>query len=444
MIGNWFAPMPPAPSGIAAHTAALMPALDRVFDMRYWTEDQLPAVERRYPGVEEFAAEDGTAADLNIYNIGNNHRMHARTWMLSLQSPGITILHDTRLQHLFCGLLIDELCESGTFERIMHMYYGRAGANASIAYFNKQIEVHELASEFPLTELALVNSVAVISHTDDQSQRLFRMGIPYHRLDLPHPSRPIPPRPPRNTDRIELFTFGYISSNRCLAEVLEALSHCRDDVPFRFVIAGDVAPEVRLEELVSRFGLGDRVETVGFLDDHILDRRLQESDLVFNLRNPTMGEASSAQLRIWDNAAVPMVSRTGWYARIPDEAAISVETGQEIKEVANAVKRLHKDRDAFNHIRPGGKRHLEQHHSPEDYASRLAAVASEAWTLARPLAPFELASRCATEGSGLIGKSTWTSLFARAFDQIDELIPPPGADSATDDASPSQTSATSS
>jgi glycosyltransferase involved in cell wall biosynthesis len=424
MIGNWFAPMPPAPSGIAAHTAGLIPALEGAFDMRYWTEDRLATEKRRYPGLDTFTAVDDTSADINIYNIGNNHRLHARTWMLSCESPGITILHDTRLQNLFCGLLIDQMREPATFERIMRTYYGTAGTDACRAYFNKTIDIHELSSDFPLTEFALVNSTAVIAHTDDQRQRLSRMGIPYYRLELPHPSRPLPKRVQSN-ERLELFTFGYISSNRCLARVIEALGTCRDRVPFRFVIAGDVAPEIDIEEIIRRHRLTDRVELVGFLDDDSLDRYLQQSDLVFNLRNPTMGEASSAQLRIWDNAAVALVSDMGWYAEIPDDAAITVETGREARDVAQIVCQLHADRNAFDHIGPGGKQHLERWHSPDVYASGLATIAEQARLLDRPLAPFSLASRCADEVSRFLAKPEWSALFENAFDRIDELIPAP-------------------
>jgi len=402
-----------------------MPALGRVFEMRYWTEDSLAENERRYPSIEAFTVIDDTAADVNIFNIGNNHRMHSRTWNLSRESAGITILHDTRLLHLFCASLIDEQSEPDIFAQIMRAYYGRAGAEACRAYFDGQIDINELSSEFPLTELALINSIAVVVHTDDQQSRLTRLGIPYHRLELPHPSRPLPARVREPTDQLKLFTFGYISSNRCLAQILEGLSACRDDVPFRFVVAGEVAPEVQLDDLIHRHRLDDRVEMVGFLEGEVLDRHLQEADLVFNLRNPTMGEASSAQLRIWDNAAVALVSRTGWYAGIPNHAAIMTEPGREAEEVASVVKHLHANRDAFSNLGPEGKRHLERNHSPDHYAARLGTIAEQTHALTRPMAPFALASRCADEVAGFLGKAGWASLFGRAFDHIDALIPPP-------------------
>ena len=54
------------------------------------------------------------------------------------------------------------------------------------------------------------------------------------------------------------------------------------------------------------------VKIHGYVRD--LDERLAEADLAVNLRYPSMGEASAAQLRIWDHALPSLVTERGGIA----------------------------------------------------------------------------------------------------------------------------------
>jgi len=81
---GFFSPLPPAPTGVADYSAALLGAL-------------------RESG--EVDANGG--GDINLYHLGNN-ALHLEIYRRALEEPGIVVLHDAVLQHFFLGNLGNE------------------------------------------------------------------------------------------------------------------------------------------------------------------------------------------------------------------------------------------------------------------------------------------------------------------------------------------------
>ena len=79
---GFFSPLPPAPTGVADYSAALLAALKK-------------------QGVVEVGAAD---ADIALYHIGNNH-LHREIYRRALAHPGVVVLHDAVLKHFFLGML---------------------------------------------------------------------------------------------------------------------------------------------------------------------------------------------------------------------------------------------------------------------------------------------------------------------------------------------------
>src|ERR1041385_6991852 len=80
-VGFW-SPLPPARSGVADYSAALLSALRRYGEVT-------PECQR---------------SDVALYHLGNNH-LHRGTYARALQQPGVVVLHDAVLQHFFLGSL---------------------------------------------------------------------------------------------------------------------------------------------------------------------------------------------------------------------------------------------------------------------------------------------------------------------------------------------------
>src|SRR5260370_40676049 len=82
MTAGFFSPLPPARTGVADYSAALLTEL------------------RRHGPVEVAPSR----CDAALYHLGNNG-LHAEIYRRAIASPGVVVLHDAVLNHFFLGQL---------------------------------------------------------------------------------------------------------------------------------------------------------------------------------------------------------------------------------------------------------------------------------------------------------------------------------------------------
>jgi hypothetical protein len=202
-----------------------------------------------------------------------------------------------------------------------------------------------------------------------------------HQAVAAAPFRPGTMRPPADRARqgpLKFVQFGYIGLNRRLLEVLEALAPLRNDVDFRFDIMGKVWDPHPVLKRIHELGLEDRVTIHGFVAEPELDARLAEAHLVFNLRYPTMGEASGSQLRIWNASAASVVTDLGWYGTLDNDTVFKIPLEGEADALRKLVRRLNADRTLGTRIGAAGRARLEARHAPARYARAITHVALQA------------------------------------------------------------------
>ena len=176
-------------------------------------------------------------------------------------------------------------------------------------------------------------------------------------------------------DTIDLLVFGYIGDNREIAAICELLSE-RGDTRFRLHVAGAPGSGVRTHL--------DRVQAKGMLIDHgfaqerDLDRLIRDSALVINLRDPSMGEVSGSQLRIFANHGLSAVTDHGWYSCLPDDCVLKIEPGETKKDLNRVLQQLADDPLAFQELRQRGFMHVQKNHSLECFANAFTAFMEEA------------------------------------------------------------------
>jgi hypothetical protein len=125
-----------------------------------------------------------------------------------------------------------------------------------------------------------------------------------------------------------------------------------------------------------------------------------------------MGEASSAQLRIWANGAPSVVTSEGWYREIPESAALRVAPGREAAELEDILNKLRRDRSAFDAIGRAGYRYLERHHSPEQYVEGLLDLCRESGGAGK-IDDFHFVDRLRRRAAAVMGQSASRGLFPR-------------------------------
>jgi glycosyltransferase involved in cell wall biosynthesis len=189
--------------------------------------------------------------------------------------------------------------------------------------------------------------------------------------------------------------IGYLGPNRRVVEVLDALAGFaqRDRVRLDIYGPSDI-PD--LAGAIEARGLAGRVTPHGFTPPERIDAALRETDLVINLRRPTMGELSAVQLRAWDHALPTLVSRAGWYATIPERAAGFVDAGdprRERDDIRRHIATFLDDPAPYAAMGAEGRRILEERHGMEQYVDGIAALCAEAPRLGALWAQDRLADR---------------------------------------------------
>jgi glycosyltransferase involved in cell wall biosynthesis len=370
---NWFSPLPPARTEIAGHTARLLPALAARAEVVLWTDqaDWDPALARFGP-VRRYAPGRLPWAELNrgtatVYHIGNDPAFHGAIWEVSRRHPGVVVLHDLHLHHLFGGLF-KQAGDFAGYEAALTRYHGPGGARAAAEFWGGRLGADFMAEHFPLTPLALENALGALVHTRPAFERLRRAGCwPVACAPLPYAPKPRPPRRPGGPP-YRLVVFGYLGPNRRLPVLLQALAHFPHRDRFRLDVYGTLWDGELIRGQLRALDLTQQARLHGYVPEERLEAGLAASHLAVNLRYPTMGEASASQLRIWDHALPSLVTPDGWYATIPEDAAAFVRPDQEVADIQAHLAAFLADPARFARMGANGRRILEQWHSPAAHA----------------------------------------------------------------------------
>ena len=376
---NWFSPLPPERSGIAEFTAVLAPLIRDRAQARFVSQRRHEAGRDGFAGaeaLEELRPADINRADLNVYNIGNNASFHSEIWRLASEYPGIVILHDFRLQHLFGGMFLTGRNDREGYLSLMRDAYGREGEAAASLMATGRASPEAVSELFPLVEVALRGAAGVVVHSDEAMQDVrVRTGLPVVKLNLPYvdgaAGRNARPPGDRTRQELNLVAFGYIGPNRRIESVLQALAGIELPIPVTLHLIGELWNERLLRERAADLGLSQVVRLYGHLPDEALDLQLSRADLAVNLRWPSMGEASYSQLRAWNHGVPTMVTATGWYAELPGDAVIHISPDREVEEIAAVLRRLAADPTPFRDVGRRGRELLAEQYAPEAYVEGL-------------------------------------------------------------------------
>jgi glycosyltransferase involved in cell wall biosynthesis len=418
---NWFSPLPPAKTGIADFVSGVLPALSERAEVTLWTDQTKwdRAIEK-YAPVRNYELKrmpwvELNLGDLNIYNLGNNHLFHGSIWQVARRQPGAVILHDHRLHEFFDSLYRHQWQDPDGYVAQMETHYGAEGRHAAAeSVKNGSTAIHSLAERYPLTALALENSLGVLVHTEEAYEELKQIK----RWVLAYSPLPFSPKlqSPRARERpkemrlegqpYRLIVFGFINRNRRLDVFLEALSHFPHKDKFHLDIYGEVWDPGHIRKQIKSLDLGRHVTLRGFAVEGDLDVALANADLAVNLRYPTMGEASISQLRIWAHALPTLVTRVGWYGKLPADVVAHVRMEYEVEDIQRHLNAFLSAPDRFAQMGEAGHRLLAEEHSVEQYVDALLELAVQSQEFRPRAVAYQMADRVG------ISMSPWADALA--------------------------------
>lgn len=418
---NWFSPLPPAKTGIADFVSGVLPPLSERAHVTLWTDQtkwdrsiEKHAEVRTYR-LEQMPWAELNRADLNFYNIGNNHLFHGSIWQVARRQPGAVILHDLRLHEFFDSLYRHQWQDTDGYLAQMETHYGEEGRNAAAeSVKNGATAIHSLAERYPLTALALENSLGVLVHTREAYEELKQANrwlVAY--APLPFAQTLQSPRARERQKGIRakgqpyrLIVFGFINRNRRLDVLLQALAQFPQKDEFLLDIYGEVWDPGHIRKQIQSLGLGRQVTLRGFASESDLDVALATADLAVNLRYPTMGEASISQLRIWAHALPTLVTRVGWYGGLPDNVVAHVRPEHEALDIQEHLNAFLSAPARFAQMGEQGRRLLTEQHSVERYVETVLDLALQAQEFRPRAVAYKLAERVG------ISMSAWADALA--------------------------------
>jgi glycosyltransferase involved in cell wall biosynthesis len=388
-------PLPPAETDIGHYTARILPELAAATDLTLWTdadhwdrslEAHCPVRQLDPDGLlpREFAGGDKgpEVGDVIFIHIGNSWVYHSGFLRLAQRIPSIIVLHDLAIQELCFEAILNRRFDADTYRDGMARWYGAEGATLADQLLDHKIGALDVAMTAPGFELTLARATGVLCHTPAAFEATQdRAVLPAYLLDLPfRPSDSPVPETRAEDGPLRFAQFGYIGPNRRLEAVLEALSEVRSEIDFQFDIMGNVWDPSYVRGRIEDLGLAGKVEIHGFVSEPELDACLANAHLIFNLRYPTMGEASGSQLRIWNASAASVVSDLGWYGSLSDETVFKIPHTDEYAALTTLLRRFAADRSIGTEKGRAGRAQLEACHTPARYAQGIAEVASQAGT----------------------------------------------------------------
>ncbi len=353
---GFFSPLPPARTGVADYSAALLPEL-------------------RKRGRVEIAS---PRADVALYHLGNNH-LHGEIYQRALAQPGIAVLHDVVLQHFFLGTLnesayVDEfVCNYGEWTRDLarELWRNRSRSAADPRYF-----------EFPMLKRIATVSRALIVHNPAAASAA-RQHAPDARIfEIPHLFAP-PAMMPDSAETLRLRAelglaprellvgvFGHLRESKRVPVVLRAMERAwREGANTRLLIAGAFA-STDLESAVAPLLSHPKILRSGYLSERDFWRCASATDLCVNLRYPTAGETSGIAIRMMGIGKAVAFSEGEEIARLPENACLRVPRGAAEEEtLAMMIVWLAAEREAAGEIGRHAAAHIEAEHNPEKVAT---------------------------------------------------------------------------
>jgi glycosyltransferase involved in cell wall biosynthesis len=357
----YYSPLPPSRSGIADYSALLLPELRRHVDV----EVARPGRFRRAP-----------KADVALYHVGNDPDAHG--WIVEAlrKRPGVVCLHEIVLHHLVAGITLARGDAAGYLDA-MERDYGLAGRLLAYGVLDNRIPPlwETRPQEFPLAGEVLRVAEGLVVHSRYVEERARETGYDGRIWRIPHPAWRAPDVAAAAVDGAPLIgCFGHQNESKRLPELYAAFSRLLARCPdARLLVVGSATP--RVEAIAPPEGVVREL----YVDERRLWSLMAACDILVSLRSPTMGETSGSVVRALSLGRPLVVSDVGWFAELPDDAAIKVAPGPgEIDALVAGLERLAEDVPLRTEMGLAARALAASEHDVERVAELYAAALEEA------------------------------------------------------------------
>jgi len=315
---GFHSPLPPAPTGVADYSAALLDSLRRRTEV----------------------VVNGDGAEVNLYHLGNNH-LHREIYARALARPGVVVLHDAVIHHFFLGTLD----ERAYLEEFVYNYGEWTRGLAGELWRARSLSAQDPRYfDYPMLRRIAEASRAVVVHNPAAAAIVHRHAPGARVVEIPHlfvaPAPPAPGEVLRLRQRLGvpadgvLFgAFGHLRESKRLCQILRAFTRVRQAEPRAWLlVAGEftstdlaraIAPDLSQPGVIRR----------GYLPERDFWLHAAAVDACVNLRYPGAGETSGIAIRLMGIGKPLVVTAGEEYARFPEAACVRIDTGSAEQEM---------------------------------------------------------------------------------------------------------------
>jgi glycosyltransferase involved in cell wall biosynthesis len=376
----FFTPLPPAQTGVASYSQAVVDGLRRIgFFDRHRMDVEWPP-EPRHEGLVPWYR-------LGIYSLGNNVRYHRDLYRFACGAPGLIVLHDLALDDFVRGMKAGGDPLGFVAER---------EAERLAPNLRSEDVLRNEPLRMPWAGHVLRRSRGVIVHSDFGRRYIEELGSRTPVFVVPHPAveshadmeraRRLAPslRAPLEAGgaRTVIVAPGDLNEAKQLGALLGAARLLPEDV--HVVLVGRRIEGYDVDREVAASGLGGRVTLAPDVSDEDFLGWLCTADVAVDLRFPHRGEVSGSLARAMQAGLPTVVSATGTYLDVPDELVVRVAPGPaDPRELAARVRGLIDDEGLRVRMGAAARDHVDRLRAAEATAHGYERAIDETLRLVR-------------------------------------------------------------
>lgn len=328
----WLSPFPPQRSGIANYSYSIIKELRPHLDIDLFYDGEEPAPEIRqefnaYP-ISEFTKRRKQYDEV-VYHLGNNSGFHKKIYELAWNFPGTIVLHDYNLSAFLRDAFYRE--GNGLYEQALL----NDSSESERRIFRELLPViGRHAVRTPMSHAVVNRSRKVIVHHRWMKNRFpdkdhIQVVPMFAKIDY----QPTPAEVESFKSKFQIrenhfliSCLGFTNANKLPKLQIEVIERLLDEgYPVHLLFAGETAPEVKeLEAQVAAGPNSDHITFTGYLNEKDYFSAIFASDVIVNLRNPSMGEASLTLMQALAAGKPTIISDVDQYKEFPDRVCWKV------------------------------------------------------------------------------------------------------------------------
>jgi glycosyltransferase involved in cell wall biosynthesis len=324
----WLSPLPPQKSGISDYSFVLTSELKNYFEIDLYQDldsfNDNSEVDSRVLPLSTFAAQR-QSYDAVIYHLGNNCEFHENIYKLAWRCSGIIVLHDYNINPFMYESFYKGGQNKDLYEQALIEGYGEAG--------RRELEALTKSSAPSLNKFPMSHAIVKRSRKTIVHHRWVK-----HQFGEGNQIEVIPPLTKINylptTEDVAAFKskygidekhfvvscLGFINQNKLPQLQVEVVRKLiAGGYPVKMIFAGEVSPDVQSFAQEIRAGeYAKEIIFTGYQTEADYWTAIFASDIVINLRNPSMGEASATLMHSLAAGKPTIISDLNQYREFPD------------------------------------------------------------------------------------------------------------------------------